>query len=370
MPIRLSTPLLLMAVGAAFLAVLWVSLLLSPGWLPISVSAITFGMCTPAVWEIAERVGQTQMAHYVESPNSLLFVLTLFGLSGFGVYFGAKEYLSRDGEELTAPQRQLVKQIRAEGLQLDKELVANLKWIQTFLDANEEYSKSLREARKDLEGLPVAGKANAVISFLLAKNAEMQKESTDLKNRLELSQKQVKDLRAKLTEALDQGMRDPLTDLGNRRRFDLALAHEVAEAHRRGGKLALVICDIDHFKNINDKFGHQVGDSVLRLFAMLLLNNVKGRDIAIRYGGEEFALILPDTDVDGAKNVTENIRRDLETSNWRVTTTHDPIGKVTASFGVAGLEANESVQELIQKADRRLYMAKKGGRNRVEHSST
>lgn len=369
MPTRPSMPVLIMAASAALLALLWVSLLLSPGWLPISVSAITFGMCTPAVWEVTERIGHSQMAHYVESPNSLLFILTLFALSGWGIYLGVKQYFGAASEELTASQRQLVKQMRAEGLQLDKELVANIKLIKSFLETNEEYSKSLREARRNLENTLAPGQVNVVISFLLTKNAEMQKESALLKQRLEQSQKQVKELRAKLTEALDQGMRDPLTDLGNRRRFDLALAHEVAEAHRNGSKLALVLCDLDHFKSINDKFGHQVGDSILRLFATLLLNNVKGRDIAIRYGGEEFALILPDTDIEGAKNVTENIRRNLESSNWRVTTTLKPIGKVTASFGVAELEENESVQQLIQKADRRLYLAKRSGRNRVEHSS-
>lgn len=370
MATRLSRPLLVTALGAAFLAALWVSLFLSPGWIPISVSAITFGMCNPAVWEITERVGQSQMAHYVENPNSLIFILTLFGMSGLGIYHGAKTYLSPGSEQLTASQRQLVKQMRSEGLLLDKELVGNLKLVQSFLEANDEYSKSLREARRSLEGSLTPGQLNVVISFLLTKNAEMLKESADLKNRLEQSQKQVKDLHAKLTEALDMGMRDPLTDLGNRRRFDLALAQEVAEARRKGSKLTLVICDLDHFKSINDKFGHQVGDSILRLFATLLLNNLKGRDIAIRYGGEEFAIILPETDIEGAKNVTENIRRNLESSNWRVTTTHAAIGQVTASFGVAELEADDSVQKLIQKADRRLYLAKQGGRNRVEHTST
>lgn len=358
-----------MAAGAALLAALWVSLVLSPGWLPISVTTITLGMCTPAVWEIVESVGQTQLARYVESPSSLVFIAALFGLSGAGIYFSAKQFLNSGGEELTASQRQLVKQIRAEGLRLDKELIANIKLIQTFLDANEEYARSLRQARKDLENsLAAAGQADVVISFLLARNAEMQKESADLKARLEQSQRQVKELRAKLAEALDQGMRDPLTGLGNRRRFDLALAHEVAEAHRNGKNLSLVLCDLDHFKRINDRFGHQVGDSVLRLFAGLLLRNIKGRDTAVRFGGEEFALILPDTSAEGAKNVTENIRRDLEASDWRVTKTHRPIGKVTASFGVAQLERHESAEQLIRKADTRLYTAKKSGRNRVEHS--
>jgi len=359
----------MLAAGAALLVVIWGVLFFSPGSIPISVSALTFGMCTPAVWEVTERIGNSQLARYVESPNSLVFILSLFGLSGAGLYFGAREYLNPSLGELTGQQRRLVKQIRAEGLALDEQLVATLKWLQTFIDANDEYSETLRRARKDLESQITAERVDAVISYLLAKNAEMQRESADLKDRLEQSQKQVRELREKLSEALDMGLRDPLTDLGNRRRFDLALAEEVAQARMNGNRLSLVLCDLDHFKKINDRFGHQVGDSVLRLFANLLVKNVKGRDTAVRYGGEEFALILPDTGVEGARNVTESIRRDLEASNWRVTATQRPIGRVTASFGIAELKAEDGVQQLIERADRRLYTAKTSGRNRVNDSS-
>lgn len=148
------------------------------------------------------------------------------------------------------------------------------------------------------------------------------------------------------------------------------MAQAITESQVKGSKLSLVICDLDHFKRVNDKFGHQVGDSILQLFANLLVKNIKGRDTAIRYGGEEFALILPNTGIEGAKQLIENIRRDLAASNWRVTTTHHPIGKVTASFGVAEYEHHESLQQLVLKADRRLYLAKRNGRNRVEHAGS
>lgn len=343
---------------------------MSPGWLPISVKALTFGMCTPAVWEIAERINLSDAVRYVESPNSVVFILGLLGLSATGIYLGAKQFLQPANEELSSSQRQLVKQIRAEGLWLDKELVANLKYIQNFLDANDEYIASLGEAREQLEAALGTDKVNLVVSFLLARNSEMQKEASDLQRRLTQSQKQVEELRTKLSEALDQSMRDPLTDLGNRRRFDIAMAHEITEAHVKGSKLSLVICDLDHFKRINDKFGHQVGDNILQLFANLLGKNIKGRDTAIRYGGEEFALILPNTDIEGAKHLIENIRRDMDASNWRVTTTREPVGKITASFGVAEYERHESLQQMVLKADRRLYIAKKNGRNRVEHAGS
>ncbi|SDO95516.1 diguanylate cyclase [Filomicrobium insigne] len=372
MTVRFCNPLPLLVSGAIFLAILWASLLLSPGWLPVSVNALTFGLLSPAIWEISNSVGQTQTIRYVESPNSLVFILSLFALSGAGLYFATKRYLGNAEEgnrpELSASQRELAKDIRAEGLRLDEELVQNIKWIQTFLRANEEFSRSLKDARTKLERSKSANKTDVVITFLLAKNSLMQKESADLKQRLTTSQQQIEELRAKLAHALDQGMRDPLTELGNRRRFDITLAQEAAQAQAKGSKLSLVICDLDHFKHINDKFGHQVGDSVLQLFASLLVKNIKGRDTAIRYGGEEFALILPETGIEGAKHVTENIRSDLEASSWRVTTTRQPIGKITASFGLAELKTDEDIQQLIKRADRHLYIAKESGRNRVEHN--
>ena len=368
---RFSNPLPPLVAGVGFIGVLWTSLLMSPGWLPVSVNALTFGLLSPAIWEISNSVGQTQTVRYVESPNSLIFILSLFALSGAGIYFSAKHYLNHaeSPPDLSQKQRELAKEIRAEGVRLDEELVANMRWIQTFLRANEEFSKSLRDARTKLERSQTSNQTDVVITFLLAKNSVMQKESSDLKQRLTASQKQIEELRTKLADALDQGMRDPLTELGNRRRFDITLAQEAAEAQAKGLKLSLVICDLDHFKQINDKFGHQVGDSVLQLFAALLVKNIKGRDTAIRYGGEEFALILPDTGIEGAKHVTENIRCDLEASNWRVSTTRQPIGKITASFGLAELKVDEDIQQLVKRADRHLYIAKESGRNRIEHSS-
>lgn len=366
---RLSRPLLIMAIGAGSLAVLWGTLLMYPGWLPISVRALTFGMCTPAIWEIVERMNLTQTVRYVESPNSVASILAMLGLSAFGIYLGVKQFLQQPYTDLSSHQRQFIKQIRAEGLSLDKELVADIKYIQKFLAANDDYIQSLGDARKKLEESVGTDKVNMVISVLLDRNSEMQNEATDLKRRLTNSQKQVEDLRTKLSKALDESMRDPLTDLGNRRRFDVTMAQEIAEAQIKSSQLSLIICDLDHFKRINDRFGHQVGDSILQLFANLLGNSIRGRDTAVRYGGEEFAIILPGTDIDGAKQLIENIRRDLDAANWRVTNTRQPIGKITASFGVAEYEHHESLQQLVLKADRRLYLAKRNGRNRVEHMS-
>ena len=125
------------------------------------------------------------------------------------------------------------------------------------------------------------------------------------------------------------------------------------------------MCDIDRFKAINDKFGHPVGDMVLKLFSEILSNNIKGRDTVARVGGEEFAIIFPQTPTADAAAIADQIRKQLEAKKWVVGSSGAPLGAVTASFGVAQLRADEGAEELFKRADEALYRAKSEGRNRV-----
>jgi diguanylate cyclase (GGDEF)-like protein len=158
-----------------------------------------------------------------------------------------------------------------------------------------------------------------------------------------------------------QAVTDELTDLANRRRFMEDLEYEVARAARFGTPLALVLFDLDHFKQINDRYGHQVGDDVLRSTAAAMRNRVRETDLPARVGGEEFAIILAGTDIEGAVTMAEEFRLDLsqqvrvEGADWTV----------TASFGVAALHENETAGALIGAADGALYRAKAEGRDRV-----
>ena len=127
-----------------------------------------------------------------------------------------------------------------------------------------------------------------------------------------------------------------MTSLNNRRCFDINLAKEIADAHALSSQMCLVMGDIDNFKAINDTFGHQIGDEILKMFAKLLTQNVKGRDTVARFGGEEFAIILPETALADAARLTENIRAQLEEKELALNS-GEPIGKITASFGVAQL---------------------------------
>jgi diguanylate cyclase (GGDEF)-like protein len=160
-----------------------------------------------------------------------------------------------------------------------------------------------------------------------------------------------------------QAVTDELTQLANRRRFDEELDHEVGRIRRFGGSLSLIIADIDDFKAINDRHGHPLGDEVLRAFADVIRETVRSVDLPARPGGEEFAVILPGTDVDEACIVAERLRARLAGREIPVPRTA-PI-RVTASFGVASLAESMSADELFAVADAALYEAKAHGKNCV-----
>jgi diguanylate cyclase (GGDEF)-like protein len=156
---------------------------------------------------------------------------------------------------------------------------------------------------------------------------------------------------------------DSLTGLANRRTLDEELALEWRRAHRVGDSLAFVLLDLDDFKAVNDTHGHQAGDAALRAVGEILGSGVRHVDLAGRYGGEEFALILPETDLAGALNLSERLRIKLETTPVEL-----PSGETlnaTASFGVAVKDELETAEHLVAAADEALYAAKAAGKNCV-----
>jgi diguanylate cyclase (GGDEF)-like protein len=159
-----------------------------------------------------------------------------------------------------------------------------------------------------------------------------------------------------------QAVTDELTGLANRRRFMDALATEIDRTERLGGGLAVLISDLDDFKVVNDSYGHQAGDQILRVFAEVLSDHVREVDTVARLGGEEFALILPETAADGLAALGERLLEALRTVSVRVD--GEEIG-ITASFGAAEHVPGESADELLSRADVALYRAKAGGKDQV-----
>ena len=162
-----------------------------------------------------------------------------------------------------------------------------------------------------------------------------------------------------------QALLDALTNMPNRRQCESALATELSQAKRFGAALAFVLADLDEFKSVNDQYGHPVGDRVLREFADILRESVRDADLAARWGGEEFALVLPSTDAMGAAVLVERIRSALE--HRTIVVDGHAIG-ITASFGVAVFPQEPTSGRLIASADEALYLAKRRGKNRVETS--
>lgn len=159
---------------------------------------------------------------------------------------------------------------------------------------------------------------------------------------------------------------DSITKLYVHRYFQLRLEEEVARSQRYNSTISLLMCDIDHFKSINDTYGHQQGDLILKEISKILRRNIRTTDIAARYGGEEFAIILPETTQADAKIVAERIRRDVSQHEFPSIIPNHPPLKCSISIGVAGFPLNaDDKDQLIQKADSSLYRAKNMGRNKV-----
>jgi diguanylate cyclase (GGDEF)-like protein len=169
----------------------------------------------------------------------------------------------------------------------------------------------------------------------------------------------------KLQETLrHQAIRDPLTGLYNRRHMEESLEREIRRATRRNASFGVVMLDLDHFKRLNDTYGHAAGDAILRRMGEFLKDHVRGEDIACRYGGEEFALIILDASLEDVHRIADTIRQDVKQLDATYQNHH--IGPLTVSLGVAAFpQHGTTIESLLQSADMALYRAKGEGRDRV-----
>ena len=172
-------------------------------------------------------------------------------------------------------------------------------------------------------------------------------------------------LRHNVQLSLEMAITDQLTGLHNRRYMSRHLDTLIGSSERSGKPIAFLIMDIDHFKSVNDIHGHDMGDEVLQEFAHRISANVRGIDLACRYGGEEFVVVMPDTDMEFACSVAERLRRSVETTPFAITRPLHALN-VTVSIGIASSDGpNDSADALLRRADQALYRAKRDGRNRV-----
>lgn len=200
-----------------------------------------------------------------------------------------------------------------------------------------------------------------VIRQLVAESREIRHSTRFLNNQLETATKEINHLKVQLAEVQQDALFDSLTSLYNRRSFD----SDLSTLSRSEQKMCLILGDIDHFKTFNDNYGHLFGDTVIKGIARRLQLSCRDGIQAYRFGGEEFALIVPNKSLRIARQFAESLRRAIEKLSIKDRRTSEQVGNITISLGVAELEPGESAESLIERADKLLYEAKDLGRNRV-----
>jgi diguanylate cyclase len=208
-----------------------------------------------------------------------------------------------------------------------------------------------------------------VVEALVVATREMERETRALELQLQESKMRAARLQHEVNTLRAEILMDPLTLVGNRQYFDDSLINLADEATRSDKALSLLFGDIDHFKSFNDRFGHQVGDQVLRLVAGLITNALRGGDVVGRYGGEEFGIILPGAPLADAQKTAERIRAAIMARDIKKRGGVGSFGRITISIGVAQFRKGETPVALVERADACLYAAKRTGRNRVVSES-
>ena len=207
------------------------------------------------------------------------------------------------------------------------------------------------------------GTLKELVDRLVDESRKMARRNADVGVRMRESAEKIEALERNLESALRDATIDCLTGVANRKSFDAVLRQLAGSAMNSGDNLAMLMVDIDHFKDVNDTWGHLTGDSVLRHVAQLLKRIVRGQDHVARYGGEEFAIILPTTDLVAAVSVGENIRAVLSKEPL---TFNQRVHRVTVSIGAACYEPGDPLADWIGRADSALYKSKKEGRDCVQ----
>lgn len=249
------------------------------------------------------------------------------------------------------------------GLLLELRKVIDL--IETALGSTTRYGDSLESLNEDLKLGVEPTRLHGIVETLIAATRTVAATNQQLEARLHSSRDEIENLRKVLDDVRTESLTDALTGISNRKSFELTLAARVAQSQLEKTSLVLIVIDIDHFKRFNDSYGHLTGDQVLRLVAAAMRESM-GRDATLaRFGGEEFAMILPGADEASGVACAESIRKNVMCRELLRRSSGESLGRVTVSLGVAQLRDSDTMSTLLERADLCMYRAKTAGRNRT-----
>ncbi len=232
--------------------------------------------------------------------------------------------------------------------------------------AQREYQQRLIKKSDQISGVGSdSAELKAMVQNLVEDTKRMLADNQKLEHKLNESAIAMQEMRENIQNLKREAMTDSLTGLSNRKAFDIELKHRAGDVMDNGKALSLLMIDIDHFKQFNDTYGHQVGDQVLKLVSNALQGNVKPSEMVARFGGEEFTVILPGSKLRDAEKIAEKLREKIALKDIVNQAKQENMGRLSVSVGVAQLKSGESISLFIERTDRALYKAKELGRNRV-----
>ncbi len=259
----------------------------------------------------------------------------------------------------------LAKQAERTSLQVLSEIDGLMALVDKTLDSSERYHGRLCAMSEDVPPPADRQKLREWVEALVLSTREEVTRKTQLETQLRDSSNEIKNLREALETTRAEALTDPLTGLANRRHFEEMLQKSIDQATLRREPFALVMADIDFFKKFNDAHGHLTGDQVLRLVARTMKDKFKDKATITRFGGEEFAIILPESDIVAGKFGAETVRQALLTRELVKRSTNENLGRITISLGVAGYRRGDTASSIVERADQALMQAKRDGRNRT-----
>lgn len=250
---------------------------------------------------------------------------------------------------------------------VDQEIRQVMETLEKIGGNTQEYKQALDTFSGSLGDVPnmSVDTIRVAVQRLARETKIMADQNQRLHDKLLQSTEQLTEVRYNLDLARTESQSDSLTGIGNRKFFNTELEHKISDAVSMGTPLCLLMVDIDKFRKFNDKYGYLLGDQVLRLVARTMVEGLKGRDVICRYGGEEFTVLLTETNLANAEKVSNQLRTGLGNKQLRRRDSKESFGVVTVSIGVAEYIANETGEHLVARADAAMHKAKAAGRNCV-----